>query len=284
MVIYLRQATILTSEDIVLPVNDDFINDNSIKAHAEVLVKAGISVIPLATNSKRPALGWKSFQSRVPTQHELDDWFDVRGFTGLGIVTGTISRLAVIDFDDPALYQHFCQQFQFLGITYTVKTAKGYHLYYRLPQRVLLKTRRVPGIDLQVDGRYVVAPPTQINDHTYHPIKLAPPILLSHDDQREIMAYLDSYHTVPIPAEVIRADTCTRDDLIRLYRALANRGGRNNALFLSGCFARDRGWSRQATSPVLVPQHIQLRTVDATQKARRSEAVKTLASVYTRPA
>jgi P4 family phage/plasmid primase-like protien len=76
---------------------------------AERLVAAGISVVPiLADGSKRPAVGWKCYQSRLPTPLELKQWFDYDLGWGLAIIGGTISGNAeILDFDDPAVFDRW---------------------------------------------------------------------------------------------------------------------------------------------------------------------------------
>ncbi|MEZ6125767.1 MAG: bifunctional DNA primase/polymerase [Planctomycetaceae bacterium] len=64
------------------------------------------SIIPLAPavngdvkSGKKPTISWKVFQSRKPTQQEIDQWF-LRSSHNVGIVTGHISGIAVVDCDD----------------------------------------------------------------------------------------------------------------------------------------------------------------------------------------
>lgn len=63
-------------------------------------LRAGLCVLPAILAEKRPALsGWKSFQTRLPTEHQLREWFGVRP-NALCIVTGSVSgNLELLDFD-----------------------------------------------------------------------------------------------------------------------------------------------------------------------------------------
>jgi hypothetical protein len=56
------------------------------------------SVIPLMPKSKKPAKSWKEYQRRFPTDEELNEWFK-EDKNEIGIVTGELSAIAVIDFD-----------------------------------------------------------------------------------------------------------------------------------------------------------------------------------------
>ena len=92
---------------------------------------------------------------------ELYDWFS-RESNNIGIVTGKISGIVVVDLDSEAA-QEFAKNNRFPD-TPSVKTPKGYHLYYKYPDnfevRNFQKRDDLPNIDLRGDGGYVVAPPS----------------------------------------------------------------------------------------------------------------------------
>jgi putative DNA primase/helicase len=121
----------------------------------------GFSIIPLKPKSKKPAIeSWKEFQGRRPTEEEIRQWFDNRSKNNIGIVTGRISGIAVIDFDSPAAIQ-FAKD-QAFPPTPTARTGNGFHGYfqYREGTRNFQKRDDLPGLDLRGDGGYVVGPPS----------------------------------------------------------------------------------------------------------------------------
>ena len=75
-----------------------------------------------------------------------------------GIATGQKSGVFVIDIDSKEGYENLksiCK----VPKTFTVKTAKGYHLYFKYPgEEVITKTKILDGVDVRGDGGYVVAP------------------------------------------------------------------------------------------------------------------------------
>ena len=108
------------------------------------LVQNGLSVVP--TKGKSPASSWKDFQSRLPTEDELKDWFgdgiDSFNFghnvNNVAVVAGKVSGgLEVLDFDDPALIKPwkeavFSESPELLRKLPMVKTPSGgCHAYYR---------------------------------------------------------------------------------------------------------------------------------------------------------
>ncbi|KQC08229.1 MAG: hypothetical protein APR62_05195 [Smithella sp. SDB] len=128
---------------------------------AEFYLSQGFSLIPLLPKDKTPAIQWKEYQHRKPTQAELIKWFS-NGRNNIGIVTGKISGIAVIDLDSEAAL-NFAKQNDFSD-TPSVKTGKGCHLYYKYPDNIEVRNFQkrddLPDIDLRGDGGYVVAPPS----------------------------------------------------------------------------------------------------------------------------
>ena len=116
------------------------------------------SVLPL--RGKRPAVpSWRECQVKPAGLDELRTWFH-DGKTNVGVVTGRVSGLVVIDCDT-AVDARFWKD-RFPQTPLAVWTGGGgSHYYYRYPEaqdisnRTGLLARR---IDLRAEGGYVVAP------------------------------------------------------------------------------------------------------------------------------
>ena len=154
-----------------------FFNDlQTLLTAAEAYYHLGYAVIPLLgdldpTRPKVPARPWSAYQSRPATLTELNEWFSPTGnAAALGIVTGRVSRLVVLDFDSADCFADFRRQCPDLIETRTVQSAGRAlpHLYFHLPSHVHLASHKRAGVDLLSDGRYVVAPPTTINGQPYN--------------------------------------------------------------------------------------------------------------------
>jgi hypothetical protein len=140
--------------------------DGSTQAAALSYAQRGWSVIPVEAGGKRPLLAWLEFQQRVAEPGEIASWFARWPDANVGIVTGQVSKLLVVDVDP----QHdgiqslvaLEREHGTLPRTIEVHTGGGgRHLYFaypplRVPNRVGIR----PGIDLRCDGGYVVAPPS----------------------------------------------------------------------------------------------------------------------------
>lgn len=133
------------------------------------------------------ARGWRVFpvddQKRPRTAHGFKDAsLDPEQFTdkdGIGIATGQLSGLVVVDLDEKNGV-HGIEEFKKLMqghpdiTTRTVKTPTGgAHLYFNYTG--ILKTRinhPAPGIDFKAEGGYVVAPPSVLkNGECYAVVK-----------------------------------------------------------------------------------------------------------------
>ena len=139
---------------------------------ARQLLALRLSVVPIPPprlgvppgqpgDGKVPALPWRAYQTRFPTDDELVQWFGAAPMN-LAIVTGAISGVVAIDADDRAAVRVVVRRLPYTP--WQTATARGYHLFYRHPgvpvaNRAKLETPdgRL-AIDVRGDGGYVIAP------------------------------------------------------------------------------------------------------------------------------
>ncbi|MES2224163.1 MAG: VapE domain-containing protein [Patescibacteria group bacterium] len=132
------------------------------KQALQYLLTYGFSVFPVGKD-KRPLLSsWKEFQTRLPTEEEINKWWKQFPDANIGIATGKVSNITVVDIDshkgtDSAKLDQFPK-------TYTVKTGNGgLQLYYNYQAGLTVSTEaypHLPHVDIRSDGGYVVAPPS----------------------------------------------------------------------------------------------------------------------------
>lgn len=126
----------------------------------------GWSVIPMRERDKRPLIRWQVFQSERASEQQLLGWFDRWPESNVGIVTGVVSGLLVLDVDPrhggEASLRHLQCEHGPLPRTVEVTTGGGgRHLYFAHPGgSVRNRVGIAPGIDLRGDGGCVVAPPS----------------------------------------------------------------------------------------------------------------------------
>jgi hypothetical protein len=124
----------------------------------------GFSIIPLRSRDKVPAIpSWKEYQDRLPTENEVKAWFTDESLN-VGIICGNVSGgLVVVDFDSSEAIPFVIPNIEVIARkTMVVRTGKGFHVYYRHKDVPSTKFANLK-IDVQSEGKYVVAPPS------YHP-------------------------------------------------------------------------------------------------------------------
>lgn len=126
----------------------------------------GWSVVPIRPRTKRPLVRWQPFQQRLPTAAEFRDWFNRWPDAGIGIVTGPVSGLAVLDVDlghggDETLAELERCHGKLPETVEAITGGGGRHLYFRYPDQALpSRVGIAPGLDVRADGGLVVAPPS----------------------------------------------------------------------------------------------------------------------------
>jgi len=134
--------------------------------YAKRFLENGIAIIPLRHRGKEPESAmmggtWERYKTELPTQYQVMCWL-VNGWQNYGVVAGW-GNLAMIDFDNADAFQlwqtYYDQQlvriYELTAPPYTVKSARGAHVYIRLYGDYANQKRQ--GVDVKVHG-YVVGP------------------------------------------------------------------------------------------------------------------------------
>jgi len=135
---------------------------NCLKAALYYAEKKGYSVIP-CRQDKKPAIKWQEWQTKRADRHQIESWWQQSPNANVGIVTGKISNLAVIDIDEPIGEEELNKLIPESAIIPTSKTPRGgKHLYFSYPAEIDLRnnTRVIPGCDVRAEGGYIMAPPS----------------------------------------------------------------------------------------------------------------------------
>lgn len=124
----------------------------------------GWSLIPLV--GKRPPRNfrWKPFQTERASLRDIRRWFGPSngGYLNIGVVTGSVSGIAVVDCDTPDDAQWWNENFPTTPLA--SRTGRGgAHMFYRVSPNVAIGNRaKVLGrqIDVRGEGGYVCVPPS----------------------------------------------------------------------------------------------------------------------------
>ncbi|MEO0561808.1 MAG: bifunctional DNA primase/polymerase [Chloroflexota bacterium] len=260
---------------------------------------AGYSVIPLHEQSKKSAVSWQPYIDARASAEQIQSWCDADRFaSGYGIVTGSVSRLLVIDFDDPALASDFVRYFGVLSKTLVVSTRRGYHYYYRLPAGEVVSSMSMEHIDIQAEGRYVVGARSFVDGFEYRASSVGQfPRELSMDDLTRLRTWWTARAAVsrvgPDELDTARVlepnlgAVVSHEEAVTWYSRLRLKVGRNNALFSLSCHLRDVGWSEHQVGEALVSIHSQSAPPGGHRREsvqqRCAEAVRSIASAFSRP-
>ena len=213
----------------------------STKSAALAYLARGWSVIPIGPRSKRPLVRWAQYQRRLATAKEINAWYRRWRNANVGIVTGRISGLIVLDVDprhfgDDTLFD---MERAYGPLPHTVESitgSGGRHIYFAYPGRV---TRNVDGLatglDLKGDGGVVVAPPS------VHPS--------GRRYEWEVSHHPDSTPLSPLPRwihKLIWTTSVPKGHTVDHWRSLV-RGGvpegqRNNSVAITSSSPSVRCW------------------------------------------
>ena len=180
----------------------------------------GWSVLPVRPDEKRPYMtNWLQYTKTRAPKPMVEAWFTNLAGAGVGVVTGKISNMVVLDVEHDCPYpiEELLKKYPTQLIARS--GGGGYHLFYQYPvnqSRVSNRVRIFEGADLRADGGFIVLPPTMHpSGSRYEWIKRGPlgafPIALL-DLQAQPKVQGDGWITEALRgvSEGGRNDTCAR--------------------------------------------------------------------------
>ncbi len=208
---------------------------NYIRSLINEYLKNGYSLIPV-NGEKKSYIYWKPYQFKKANIEDVFDWYNKFCDVNVGIVTGNISKLAVIDVDDLNLLPELKKFLPEIKETTRVRTRRGYHYYFSLNGEYVKSTNGLFGkkLELKSNGNYIVAPPSKIKAHQYvYEIPLSEilpiPKLLIKKEKEPVSHVEDRKHkTFEIPKYYGKKVDCIHQILSRDLE----EGERNNSLFI----------------------------------------------------
>ena len=142
--------------------------DAMIRSALDYKKQYGFSVIPITPSTKKPWIYWEKHQTEYATDEEIKQWFEDRPNSMVGVVTGKLSDLDVIDVDGTEIPQKLGD---ILGedsgrIPHTKTPRGGQHLFFKHQEGVRNRTniwkaeKDETMVDVRGEGGYAVLPPS----------------------------------------------------------------------------------------------------------------------------
>ena len=120
---------------------------------ALAFIELGWAVFPVVPNAKRP-LTPNGFKDATKSVFAVKRWWEKYPDANIGIATGMVSHLAVVDIDvkNGAKGRESIEKIKGITPTLMVKTPSGgWHLYYLLEEPLKSRNGLLPGVDLKAD-------------------------------------------------------------------------------------------------------------------------------------
>jgi hypothetical protein len=120
----------------------------------------GFSVIPVRQD-KKPYIKWRRYQSERADAAVITKWWRNFPDAAIGLVTGEISGIDVVDADSEAGREALNEYLSDSILIPTSKTPKGWHFYFRHTPGLCNGVRLITDCDLRTEGGFIVAPPSR---------------------------------------------------------------------------------------------------------------------------
>lgn len=212
----------------------------------------GWSVIPLS--GKRPAVtSWKEYQQEMASGNEVESWwYRARHVpSGVGIVTGRVSRLVVVDCDtteDVAYWKRYHPESPLVVVT----GRGGRHFYYQYPDGLDVRSSQgVLGrrIDIRGEGGYATAPPSLHENgrwYEWEACDITKALPVFEPGWVRCESEESRMHDIPESQAVRNAVA-----YIRRITAVSGKRG-HNSTFRAACKLRDAGLTEREAFAVLL--------------------------------
>ena len=209
-------------------------------------VGMGWQVFPLARFAKKPPAGTHGVLDATSNLDQIRSWWEAAPDANIGIATGSASGIVVLDED--VRNGGDANALQLPTTLQALTWTNGRHFYFAYggPLRKDNRGAIAPGIDVQADGAYVVAPPSIVRDGGKQGVyrwwdeeSMAMAPLPQWVVDRLSMPVSPASAATPVPAPAPSADSGE----FWLRRALAEtaEGRRNEVGLALACQLRDSG-------------------------------------------
>jgi len=112
-------------------------------------------------NDKKPLIPWAIYQKRKATQDEIKKWFEQFDNPNIGIVTGAISNLLVVDCDSQEAIDQIEDTLpENFEVPISSTPRGGRHYYFSHVDGFPNKANILKSMDIRTSGGFIIAPPS----------------------------------------------------------------------------------------------------------------------------
>ena len=119
----------------------------------------GYCVIPVKRDKKPYLMTWAEYQEKMPTASQVEKWWKTWPDANIGIVTGKVSNICVVDVDSNAGGNAIKELIP--NVKPNVITPNGgWHFYFANNNGTGNAVGFIPDVDFRGQGGYIIAPPS----------------------------------------------------------------------------------------------------------------------------
>lgn len=182
----------------------------------------GYCVIPVKRNKHPYLMTWAEYQEKMPTVDQVKKWWTTWPDANIGIVTGKVSNVCVVDVDS----KEGAEEFKKLcpDVMPNVVTPNGgWHFYFANSNGTGNATRFIKDTDFRGQGGYIIAPPSiGENGKAYQ-------IYQDNDINRNNILSINILNI--LNCKRYASDTLQQCGNTNVTNVTFNEGGRDDALF-----------------------------------------------------
>jgi len=127
--------------------------------HALQYLSKSKSVIPVGKD-KTPLVEWKQFTQRLATEDEVRGWWTKYPEANIGIITGKISNITVVDIDKKSGGLETLKTLDLPDTLISQTGGGGMHYFYQYQEGMNNRAGVYQGVDIRGEGGYVVVAPS----------------------------------------------------------------------------------------------------------------------------
>ena len=121
----------------------------------------GLNVLPLIPRKKHPMIKWEIYEKQRATREEVISWWTKQPDANIGIITGKINDLVVVDVDgDQGKKSMEILYNKEMPLTPVTKSIRGKHYYFKNTDHWDSYIGIYPDVDIRGEGGLIVAPPS----------------------------------------------------------------------------------------------------------------------------